>query len=81
MPKLADVFEELGLSQYLDSFVEQGFDTWETCLDIRESDLYVIFGFDNRMRQSTNESFSDVLQVKLGHRRVSRITTFCSVYN
>ena len=41
MTQLEEMFEELGLSQYLDSFLEQGFDTWETCLDIRESDLYV----------------------------------------
>ena len=41
MTQLEDIFEELGLTQYLDSFLEQGFDTWETCLDIRESDLYV----------------------------------------
>ena len=42
MTQLEEIFEELGLTQYLDSFLEQGFDTWETCLDIRESDLYVI---------------------------------------
>lgn len=33
------VFGELGITQYLDSFLEQGFDTWETILDITESDL------------------------------------------
>ena len=33
------VFSELGLSQYLGTFVEQGFDTWETILDIQETDL------------------------------------------
>lgn len=42
MTQLEEIFEELGLTQYLESFLEQGFDTWETCLDIRESDLYVI---------------------------------------
>lgn len=42
MTQLEEIFEELGLTQYLDSFLEQGFDTWDTCLDIRESDLYVI---------------------------------------
>jgi hypothetical protein len=35
------VFGELGITQYLESFLEQGFDTWETILDITESDLYV----------------------------------------
>jgi hypothetical protein len=33
------VFSELGLSQYLDTFVDQGFDTWDTILDIQETDL------------------------------------------
>lgn len=38
---LETVFGELGISQYLEAFLEQGFDTWETILDITESDLYV----------------------------------------
>lgn len=38
---LETIFGELGLAQYLDTFLEQGFDTWETILDITESDLYV----------------------------------------
>lgn len=37
--QLAEVFGDLGISQYLDSFLDQGFDTWETILDITESDL------------------------------------------
>ena len=37
--QLAAIFGELGISQYLDAFVEQGFDTWDTILDITESDL------------------------------------------
>ncbi|GAB1310424.1 Non-histone chromosomal protein 6B [Madurella fahalii] len=36
---LETIFGELGISQYLDAFLEQGFDTWETILDITESDL------------------------------------------
>ncbi|KAH6691302.1 hypothetical protein F5X68DRAFT_64788 [Plectosphaerella plurivora] len=39
---LESVFEELGISQYLETFVDQGFDTWETILDITESDLDVL---------------------------------------
>lgn len=39
---LEPVFRELGLSQYLDAFVDQGFDSWETILDIQESDLDVL---------------------------------------
>lgn len=37
--QLDSTFRELGLSQYVDAFVDQGFDTWETILDIQESDL------------------------------------------
>jgi len=37
--ELETTFRELGLAQYLDSFVDQGFDTWDTILDIQESDL------------------------------------------
>ncbi|KAJ6784781.1 hypothetical protein PWT90_10133 [Aphanocladium album] len=40
MPRELDsVFAELGLAQYLDAFVDQGFDSWDTILDIQESDL------------------------------------------
>lgn len=39
--RLEDELEELQLSQYYEAFVDQGFDTWETILDITESDLYV----------------------------------------
>lgn len=56
MTQLEDIFEELGLIQYLDSFVEQGFDTWETCLDIRESDLYVLSDFGNCCRSQLTKA-------------------------
>ncbi|OLN88818.1 High mobility group protein B3 [Colletotrichum chlorophyti] len=39
--ELDGIFAELGISQYLDTFLEQGFDTWETILDITESDLRI----------------------------------------
>lgn len=39
MIDLADIFAELGISHYLNDFVEQGFDTWDTILDITESDF------------------------------------------
>ncbi|OBT69913.1 hypothetical protein VE03_00436 [Pseudogymnoascus sp. 23342-1-I1] len=42
MTELADIFDELGLTQYLDSFLDQGFDTWETILDITEPDFDVL---------------------------------------
>lgn len=39
--QLEAIFGELGIAQYLDIFLDQGFDTWETILDITESDLLV----------------------------------------
>lgn len=39
MNQLDHIFEELGISQYLGAFVDQGFDSWDTILDITESDL------------------------------------------
>ena len=42
---LESIFAELGLSQYLGSFIEQGFDEWDIILDIQESDLYVSLAF------------------------------------
>ena len=39
MTELEVIFAELGLQQYLGEFVEQGFDSWETILDITESDF------------------------------------------
>lgn len=40
MAALAPILARLGLGQYLDRFVTEGFDTWETLLEITESDLY-----------------------------------------
>ena len=39
MTELAEKFDELDIAQYLDRFLEQGFDTWCTILDITELDL------------------------------------------
>ena len=37
--RLEQIFGELGISQYLGIFLDHGFDSWETILDITESDL------------------------------------------
>jgi hypothetical protein len=37
--KLDKIFTELGMAQYIADFLDQGFDSWETILDITESDL------------------------------------------
>ena len=39
MTDLGTILGRLGLDQYHDALVEEGFDTWETVLDIQESDL------------------------------------------
>jgi hypothetical protein len=39
MTEIGPIFARLGLEQYLDSFIVEGFDTWETVLDIQEGDL------------------------------------------
>jgi hypothetical protein len=39
MNDLKEKLGSLGLDQYLDDFVGEGFDTWETLVDITESDL------------------------------------------
>jgi len=41
MTELSERLESLGLTQYLEAFVSEGFDTWETIQDITESDLCV----------------------------------------
>ena len=66
MTELAEIFDDFNLTQYLHSFLEQGFDTWDTILDITEQDLFV---FCLRLRWMLTRR-SDALGVKLGHRRV-----------
>ena len=39
MTDLSSVLAKLGLIRYLEKFKEEGFETWETVLDITESDL------------------------------------------
>ncbi|KAK5272166.1 hypothetical protein LTR96_001796 [Exophiala xenobiotica] len=39
MTELAPHLERLGLEQYLDIFLSEGFDTWDTLTDIQESDF------------------------------------------
>jgi hypothetical protein len=39
MSDLRQKLARLGLSQYFEIFTAEGFDTWDTVLDITESDL------------------------------------------
>jgi len=41
MTELSERLESLGLTQYLEAFISEGFDSWETIQDITESDLCV----------------------------------------
>lgn len=74
MNQLEAIFSELGISHYLGAFVDQGFDTWETILDITESDLWVApqTGPVVLREEAELTCGRDVLGVKLGHRRVCR---------
>lgn len=40
MTDLQTILSRLGLAQYVERFNEEGFEIWETVLDITESDLY-----------------------------------------
>ncbi len=40
MTELGLILSRLDLHQYLNKFVSEGFDTWETLSDITEADLY-----------------------------------------
>ena len=39
MSDLAPHLERLGLEQYLDVLIGEGFDSWDTLTDIQETDL------------------------------------------
>ncbi|KAF2259831.1 hypothetical protein CC78DRAFT_585511 [Lojkania enalia] len=59
MSDLGERMERLGLSQYLERFVAEGFDTWETVLDITESDLNslnVKLGHRRKLQRAIAES-------------------------
>lgn len=79
MTELSAIFSRLGLEQYLDSFVTEGFETWKTVLDITESDLYGCLS--QLFHVQLANQFSDVLGVKLGHRRVRSQSSITSSLN
>lgn len=43
MPEVREVLEGLGLSEYTDAVIGEGFDTFEVLKEITETDLLVIF--------------------------------------
>ena len=42
MTDIQQPLSRLGLSQYVERFVEEGFDSWQAILHITESDLWVM---------------------------------------
>ncbi|KAF3241701.1 hypothetical protein TWF217_008703 [Orbilia oligospora] len=49
MSDLREILDRLGLSQYLGRLIEEGFDRWDTILDIQETDLsYMGFKLGHR---------------------------------
>ncbi|KAI4285930.1 MAG: hypothetical protein L6R38_000295 [Xanthoria sp. 2 TBL-2021] len=58
------IFDRLGLGQYLERFVDEGFETWETVLDITESDLDALgvkLGHRRRLqREIANATGNDI---------------------
>ncbi|EXJ96071.1 hypothetical protein A1O1_01197 [Capronia coronata CBS 617.96] len=58
MTDLAPHLERLGLEQYLDAFIGEGFDSWETLTDIQESDfdaLNVKLGHRRKLQRAIAE--------------------------
>jgi len=69
MTNLGSVLGRLGLDQYQDALIDEGFDTWETVLDIQETDLCVTRrSVDLPHLMLINPRIA--LNFKLGHRRV-----------
>lgn len=72
MTDLAEIFAELGISSYLDSFLEQGFDSWDTILDITESDfdaLGVKLGHRRKLQRKIANSRGIASETALGSPR------------
>ena len=72
MTNLYPILSRLGLAQYVGKFSEEGFENWETVLDITESDLYDRIYITSAIHTCILiGGIRDALGVKLGHRRVS----------
>ncbi|KAH8731470.1 hypothetical protein GQ44DRAFT_722439 [Phaeosphaeriaceae sp. PMI808] len=59
MSDLRQQLARLGLAQYFDAFTAEGFDTWETVLDITESDLSLLsvkLGHRRKLQRAIAES-------------------------
>ncbi|KFY69712.1 hypothetical protein V498_10439, partial [Pseudogymnoascus sp. VKM F-4517 (FW-2822)] len=70
MTELAEIFDDIGLIQYLHSFLEQGFDTWETVLDITEPDFDVL-GVKLGHRRRLQRKIAETRQISHGHQALA----------
>ncbi|KAI4757875.1 hypothetical protein E4T52_10027 [Aureobasidium sp. EXF-3400] len=62
MTTLKSLLERLDLARYHDAFVEEGFDTWETLMDITESDLETLgvkLGHRRKLQRAIVEASKD----------------------
>ncbi|KFY05408.1 hypothetical protein O988_00019 [Pseudogymnoascus sp. VKM F-3808] len=70
MTELAEIFDDIGLAQYLDSFREQGFDTWDSILDITELDLDIL-GVKLGHRRRLQRKIAEARRVSHGHQALA----------
>ncbi|TQS35763.1 hypothetical protein Golomagni_03806 [Golovinomyces magnicellulatus] len=74
--ELEDILTELGLTQYLEDFIEQGFDSWQTVLDITESDFDAL-GVKLGHRRKIQRKIAISRGISLATALDSRDTTPC----
>ncbi|KAK4986042.1 hypothetical protein LTR50_005565 [Elasticomyces elasticus] len=65
MTQLDEMFRQLGLSQYLAAFEEEGFDSWDIVLDITEADLYAQSPFQVKLQRAIAVSRGQSLELAL----------------
>ncbi|KFY66239.1 hypothetical protein V496_02136 [Pseudogymnoascus sp. VKM F-4515 (FW-2607)] len=56
MTELSGILDDIGLTQYLHSFLEHGFDTWDNILDITDDVLGVKLGHRRRLQRTIAEA-------------------------
>ncbi|RKF80586.1 putative hmg box protein [Golovinomyces cichoracearum] len=74
--ELEDILTELGLTQYLEDFIEHGFDSWQTVLDITESDFDAL-GVKLGHRRKIQRKIAIYRGISLATALDSRDTTPC----
>ncbi|KAI4848036.1 hypothetical protein E4T44_04170 [Aureobasidium sp. EXF-8845] len=75
MTTLKSLLKRLDLSRYHDAFVDEGFDTWETLMDITESDLEALgvkLGHRRKLQRAIFEASKDRIFLPLLLNSASR---------